>query len=47
MNVNELIYIPPRRPRLGLDPPLYTWRHLAYVLFACALISGAIWWRLS
>lgn len=47
MNINDRIYIPPRRQRLGLDVPPYKLRHFGYVLLACAAVSGLIWWRLS
>jgi hypothetical protein len=42
-------YIPPRPgPRLlSLDPPRHIWRTLGWICLACAVITGAIWWRLS
>lgn len=51
MNKREQIFIAQPRPysrypRLGLDPPSYGWRHLAYALLACAIVSGLIWLRL-
>lgn len=43
MSMDERIYIPPKRPRLGLDKPDYRLRHLSFVLAICALITGLIY----
>lgn len=45
--MSERIYIPPRKTRLGLDMPRYQWRHVGYLLLACAAVSAVVWWRLA
>jgi len=48
MDRSERIYIAPKRgrlprkPRLGLDRPAYTWRSLMWLCVAGSLITGFI-----
>ena len=47
MEPQDRIYCPPRRPRLGLDPPQYRWRLAGWLLLGCAAISAMIWLELK
>lgn len=42
INPQDRIYVP-RKPRLGLSRPDYRWSDLAWLLTACAAVTGLVW----